>query len=78
MASGAVVGAVAAGLYSGINSFLDAAAFATLVFAPAALPLDVRDSRIRKKLHLGRAVTCSHLATWRSFWELGSLLPDGG
>ena len=32
---------IAAGVYTGLSMFLDAAAFATVVFAPAGLPLDV-------------------------------------
>lgn len=33
--------ALTAGVYTGLSVFLDAAAFATVVFAPAGLPLDV-------------------------------------
>ena len=33
--------AIAAGAYSGLQAFIDAAMFATVVFAPAGLPLDV-------------------------------------
>ena len=33
--------AIVSGVYSGLSCFLDAAAFSTVVFLPAALPLDV-------------------------------------
>ena len=36
-----LVAALPSGIYSGLQAFLDAAAFATIVFGPASLPLDV-------------------------------------
>ena len=40
-ASRMVAASLAAGLYTGLATFLDAAAFATVVFVPAGLPFDV-------------------------------------
>ena len=49
-----------AGVYTGLSIFLDAAAFATVVFAPAALPFDVG---IQHAL-VGFAIMQTVVATW--------------